>query len=671
MWLNFSVNSKYKAYAYWLLYIKPKGWNTLSWVLGLIQYKNNNLNNVIGILSDLYWTLIKYVNKIINPLNGNFGYKKWILNTNLLKIKDKIKWYYNFIKLFDIKFYIWTSKIMDPSERYTPYIERILVKNYKVVYKNEFFNIVKNTLNNPNPAQWAGLGLLFIFKPRNPIFNNLSFNFVTFFCEACKWKDGTIKIFPCMKRNIYATHKNFWSRMQSMLGIKILQCILKVSKSLLIKISDLNYAGVNFILYNSFSKKLKLVPNHSLVMNKSLHSKQDKEIYQVLKYKSLDLLRVFRINVNNLPSKLEGKFNLPMRFNRKIKRMVININKMKDKITEKNKTKSRSNKWKFIISEKSRKHIILGCEGKTYLEKLQNFYNTWWNYYIIRECNSGKILYEYHSPIKKNENWERYSPFNPPFHIFPAKIKKFLNCSNVFINSNLENKITIINDIKLDKFTELNSYYRNTQKKEMNYFNIIKTWREGMEHRGLNYTESNIEQYYSFFNNNNVYVGWVSIIRIRNYSSQPTYYNNLIKRYHKDWLFILKELVGIPNDNMKCNSNTKMNNTNTSSSLIINEEEVYFSASQDLEKTSIITRVWSNLKNNHNQFEPIIPTKYKKIFDTEIITIKKFKPDDCEQIHGHSLIRKRNKLPWRLKEYMGKKEDLFIKGFVKISAKYR
>jgi hypothetical protein len=27
---------------------------TLSWVLGLIQYRNNNLNNIIGILSDLY-----------------------------------------------------------------------------------------------------------------------------------------------------------------------------------------------------------------------------------------------------------------------------------------------------------------------------------------------------------------------------------------------------------------------------------------------------------------------------------------------------------------------------------------------------------------------------------------------------------------------------------------
>jgi hypothetical protein len=165
--------------------------------------------------------------------------------------------------------------------------------------------------------------------------------------------------------------------MQSMLRIKILQYILKVSKSLLINyISDLNYVGVNFILYNGLSKKLELVPNNSLVMNKGLYSKQDKEIYQVLIYKSLDLLRFFRIKINNLPSKIDGKLNLPMKSNRKIKRMVININKMKDKITEKNKTKSRNNKWKFIISEKSRKHIILGCEGKTYLEKLQNFYNT-------------------------------------------------------------------------------------------------------------------------------------------------------------------------------------------------------------------------------------------------------------------------------------------------------
>jgi hypothetical protein len=51
-------------------------------------------------------------------------------------------------------------------------------------------------------------------------------------------------------------------------------------------------------------------------------------------------------------------------------------NEVKRKIREKNKTKSRSNKWKYIISEKSRKHIILGCEGKTYLDKLENFYNS-------------------------------------------------------------------------------------------------------------------------------------------------------------------------------------------------------------------------------------------------------------------------------------------------------
>lgn|SRR5579862_5582166 len=179
---------------------------------------------------------------------------------------------------------------MDPSERYTPYIEIILVKNYKVVYKNQFFTIVKNTLNIPNPSRWDGLGILFIFKPRNPIFNNLSFNFVTFFCEACKWKDDKIKTFLYFNRNIYS---NYNILMQSMLCIKILQYILKIIKSLLINISDLNYAGVNFILYNSFSKKLKLVPNHSVVMNESLHSKQNKGIYQVLRYKSLDLLRFF------------------------------------------------------------------------------------------------------------------------------------------------------------------------------------------------------------------------------------------------------------------------------------------------------------------------------------------------------------------------------------------
>jgi hypothetical protein len=403
-------------------------------------------------------------------------------------------------------------------------------------------------------------------------------------------------------------------------------------------------------------------------MNKGLYNSEGKIINHRLKYKSSDLLKLFHKN-NLPPSKEGGKFNLPIRSKGNIKRMVINVNKVKDKITEKNKTKSRSNKWKFIISEKSRKHIILGCKGKTFLEKLQNFYNTWWNYYIIRECNSGKILYEYHSPIKENENWERYSPFNAPLHIFPAKIKEFLNCSNIYLNSNLENKITIINDIKLDKFTELNTYYRNTEKKEMNYFNIIKAWKEGMDFKAIKDTESNIEQYYSFCNNSNVYVGWVSIIKIRNYSSQPTYYNNLIKRYHKDWLFILKKLVGKPNYNMKCNSNIKMNDTNKPSSLMTINEEGISSVTKCLEKVE--TEVSVNSTNYENQIEPIIPIKYKKIFDTEIITIKKFNRHDYEKTHRYAMIKIINKLPWRLKEYLGKKEDQFIKGFVKISAKYR
>ena len=59
-----------------------KGLNTIFWVLGLIQYRNNNLYNIIGIVSDLYCTLIKYVDKIINPSNGNFCYKKGYYNLN-------------------------------------------------------------------------------------------------------------------------------------------------------------------------------------------------------------------------------------------------------------------------------------------------------------------------------------------------------------------------------------------------------------------------------------------------------------------------------------------------------------------------------------------------------------------------------------------------------------
>jgi hypothetical protein len=693
LWLNFSFNSSIKTKeilyflgllsAYLSFFINQISCNTLSWVLGLIQYRNNNLNNIIGILSDLYWMLIKYVGNIINPLNRNFRYKKVVLNINLLKLRRKSKWCYNLIELLNIKFYIWTSKNLDPSERYTPYMEIIFKKNYKVIINNqiatinnqitainneitainnEIITIIKNSNIIPNPTQWVGLGMIFISIGRNPVFDNLSFNFAT---SWNRQRDGKIKTFSRIDIYIYAKYKKF---LLCVLYNKILQYILKLSKSLLIKKGDLSCTELNSVFYNSLRKKP--VFNHSLIMNKGLNNSEGKIINHILKYKSSNLLKLY--HGYNLPTSKEvGKFKLPLRSNGKIKRMVINVNKVKDKITEKNKTKSRSNKWKFIISEKSRKLIILGCKGKTYLEKLQNFYNTWWNYYIIRECNSSKILYEYHSPIKKNENWKRYSSFNAPLHIFPAKIKNFLNCSNIFINSNLENKITIINDIKLDKFTELNSYYRNTQKKEMNYFNIIKAWKEGMDIKALKDTESNIEQYYSFCNNSNVYVGWVSIIKIRNYSSQPTYYNNLIKRYHKDWLFILKKLVGKPNYNMKCNSNIKMNDTNLPSSLIDIKEEGKPSPTQYLEKNPGQTKIWANSTNNENEIEPIIPIKYKKVFDTEIITIKKFTREDYDKTQGYPMIRIRNKLPWRLKEYLVKKEDQFIKGFVKISAKYR
>ena len=108
--------------------------NTLSWAKGLILYINNDLTSVIGIISYLYRKWIKYVNKVMNPFKGSLRHKM-------------IKIFWLKLKSFD-NFYIWTSKIMDPTERLAPNINKklsrrnnlFLIESGNSIFKYNIFN---------------------------------------------------------------------------------------------------------------------------------------------------------------------------------------------------------------------------------------------------------------------------------------------------------------------------------------------------------------------------------------------------------------------------------------------------------------------------------------------------------------------------------------------------
>jgi NADH:ubiquinone oxidoreductase subunit H len=545
LWLNFFLSTPWVLTGYLIIYIPLKGygyfisklinqvtnghlflywaflkngWCTISWVLGLIQYRNNNLNSTIGILSDLYCILIKYGDKIINPFNGNFSYTNRyynLINSDPYLLGDRGLNKNN-------KLYTWTSKIKDPSERYTPCEEIVPIGNYIKVKNNCFLTVLK---------RYKNFFLYYKSKPGNPIFDNLS---------------------------LYAKY-NKWE------------------------------------------------------------------------------------------------------------------------ITEKNKTKSRSNKWKYIISEKSRKHIILGCEGKTYFEKLKNFYNSWWNYYVIRKCNTGEILYEYHSPIEDKIKIT-HSRFKPPYEEFPSKIKEFINYSDEFQNYYLENIIAIINDNMIDKYTELNLYFNNLLrvKRYTNDPSAMHMDRVNDAHylklnylrnNESEYIESNIEQYYSFCNNKNIYIGWVSIIKINNFSAQPTYYNNLIKRYHKEWINMLKYWVDVPNDNLKWNSNTKMNDINLLA-ITTNEQSLLSAIKRETVQYYNYNQNMENKDNKAYISEPFIPSKYKHKFNYLKITIKNIKKNK-DLYNKYTKSKKKNKLPWGIKELIIDDLEKKSKEFVKIWPKFK
>jgi hypothetical protein len=620
LWLNFFLISKYinqvaNGHLDLCWAHRDRCSNTISWVLGLMQYRNNNLDNIIGIISDLYCILVKYVDKIINPLNGNFCYKKRyydlrnsspiyaVCDLGINKPSGYIPMVY-LISLND-KLYTWTSKIMDPSERYTPCVEIVPFGNYMEIHINcpyYPFNLNK------------GINLFYKSKPGNPMFNSLSL--------------------------------------------------------------DAKYNELDI-----------LEDNFKIVINKSLKSE-----------------RIVPLLNKRIKSDDNHSQNMSLEFWKKIKkgstradpmgRSYYSNNKVKRKITEKNKTKSRSNKWKYIISEKSRKHIILGCEGETYFEKLENFYNSWWNYYIIRKCNTGEILYEYHSP-RGGGIKILHSRFVAPYEEFPKKINEFLNYSYKFRNYNLEKRIGIINDNTIDECTELYMYFNNRLRIEETNFDYFKLdYHQIYEPK---YIESNIEQYYSYCNNISVYVGWVSIIRINNYSAQPTYYNNLIKRYHKEWVNMLKYWVDVPNYNLKWNSNTKMNNTNLLA-ITTNKNALpsplfyrYFYKYQWIKQNnncdpdmrnrvakSVETQVKlirnSNLSYELDLHGPFIPNKYQHKFNSVKITIKNIRSNDnfynkyTDKGRRASFI---NKLPWGIKESIMNHIEKYSREFVKIRPKFK
>ena len=139
-------------------------WKTLSWVIGLILYKNNDLTSVVGIISNLYRKLIKYANKIMNPFKDSLCHK--IVEYAKLKIQ-----------LFD-NCYIWTSKIMDPTERITLYIVPILLNNNLVniqflySYYFNFNRILKNGYNKLSKRN-----KLFLIESGNSIFKYIMFKY--------------------------------------------------------------------------------------------------------------------------------------------------------------------------------------------------------------------------------------------------------------------------------------------------------------------------------------------------------------------------------------------------------------------------------------------------------------------------------------------------------------
>jgi len=451
--------------------------------------------NVIGILSELFWKLIKYVNNIINPFNGNLSYKKYgNIYINIYMILGFI--------------YTWTSKIMDPSERCTPCIDLLTLHfQIEIFYYFLCLCIIIEILYSLKPGSS-------IFKYHLEYFNHSFYNIC--YNEYDKY--------------LYKNNNN-----KKMINI-----------------------------FSKFKKFNKILLNHTLCM------------------------------------------------------------KINDKISEKKETISRSNKWKFIISEKSRKKIILGCKGETFFDKMNTFFDNWSNYYIIRRCCSYDILFEHHSRVLDNECKNKLKREDLPNEILKflnTKKKDDINLETHLFDYNTEenNEIKIVLcDIEIDKLTELYSYY-NYQRKIKYQYDIKKVLLYDLNiilHKNEKHELSNITQYYTYCNNEKIYKGWVSIIRIQNYSSQPVYYNNLIKRYANEIKVILNNwLIMEPNNNFYCTFDTKMNK-------LMYKLDLQYLPHQKFNKE----------KHYLNVFKFIVPFTIRKINKFDI------------------LLKNRKKIPWALRE---------------------
>lgn len=299
---------------------------------------------------------------------------------------------------------------MDPSERYTPCIEIVRTKNYMVIHINCPFSAL---------SVIRGLLLFYISKPGNPIFNSLSLD--TKYNKSGilegRFKIGLIRpIINSVRdiRTLWATVSALLSKAyynptnQYKLKSKYLPTLVKGG---LFKCATLGFnltlveqdevkaesfsdpvprTGANSRICLNFRRIPVSINNITIsYLGKRGTGRSDNEEGKIeletrLKLSSSKVELNENINLNykrivptyNKRIISGGNYSqnmLPILCQNKKEG---NINKVKRKIREKNKTKSRSNKWKYIISEKSRKHIILGCEGKTYLEKLENFYNS-------------------------------------------------------------------------------------------------------------------------------------------------------------------------------------------------------------------------------------------------------------------------------------------------------
>jgi hypothetical protein len=443
-------------------------------------------------------------------------------------------------------FYTWTSKIEDPSERYTPCIDTILLKG--MVWLLEF---------------WVNPGFYTI-----PIYGG--------------------KVEDCFIRNLGT---DLFFSTSSTSGVR-----------------SLPFSVENLTLYNNISntKRVLLFKLGNSMFKNHIHN---------------------NVNDNNY---------------------------------EKKETISRSNKYISIISEKSKNHIILGCKGKTYLEKLNTFFDEWYNYYIVRPLNSSEIIIEYHCSVN-DKCWN-----DETFHTIPDELKNLINekCVNLKNKYNSEDKLNNLDkDVIINGLTEMFSLLKYQRicvfnQNEDNKWVLDKDLYERFKSAGKttgripNPINNHIDEY---CNISQVYLSIdnieVNITRIENFSSQPTYYNNLIKRYRKELKNILDKWIAVPvpNNNLTEDSITKISNKPMNeewSKKKINKFVKQFRLLSKDKPKDYTPEYLEVILNNHVPLfkKPIDVKSYKKAEANKLLLIEPGVYDLCDK-------NKKKKIAWNLKKF--------------------